>query len=335
MSETIWTELAEAAATGGPSSGVLRRLIHPECPCEMYAAVEKPSLTRMFMVFVGTDHVTPPRLPALRGMSLDYETWHGESRNDTILMLRVRSGVQNDLFASLASDLGNYVAQAQTKDEVVVRLLARLSSWERFLQRRGEEGLLSDVRRGMFGELWVLDRLIGDCSAANRDSLVQGWVGPTGAPQDFILDHCRIEVKTTTTKQEQRLRISSERQLDWTVGPRLFLVHISLAEGPSEGTSLPGLVSLVRKALMGRAGADIFETALLQAGYADRDQDLYSQPMYAVREYHVFEVREEFPCIIERSVPKGVGELSYSIGVGSCMPFDVPWAALITDAEEA
>jgi hypothetical protein len=335
MSETIWSDLVEAAASGGPSSGMLRRLIHPECPCEMYAAVQKPSLTRVFMVFVGAGNVTLPRLPDLRGMSLSYETWRAEHQDETVLTLKVRSGAQNDLFASLASDLGDYVARAQTRNEVVARLLARLNAWGRFLQERGEGGLLAEARRGLFGELWVLKRLIGDCSVTDIDSLVRGWVGPTGAPQDFVFDHCRIEVKATTMKQEQRLHINSERQLDWTAGPRLFLVHVSLAEGPSEGTSIPGLVFLVREALVGRAGADSFENALLQVGYVDGDQHLYSQLLYSVREDNAFEVQDGFPCIVERSVPKGVGELSYSVGVGSCAPFGVAWTEVVARVEGA
>lgn len=335
MSGTIWNELAESAAGNGPERGILRRLIHPDCVCEMYAVVEKPSLNRMFMIFVGERHEIRTRLPALRGLSLDYETWHAEGSDRTVLVLRVRNEAQNDLFVTLATDLGDYVAGARTEDEVTTRLLARLSSWERFLQRRGDEGLSPDACRGLFGELWVLQRLIQGCNTANTDSLIQGWVGPTEAPQDFLLERCRIEVKTTAAKQEQRMRISSERQLDWTIGPRLFLAQVSVAEAPSEGISLPGIVALIRDALSGREGADVFETALLRAGYSDQDQRLYSQPAYTARECNVFEVREGFPCIVERSVPPGVGELTYSVGVGSCTPFAVPWTAIVDCIEEA
>jgi hypothetical protein len=80
-------------------------------------------------------------------------------------------------------------------------------------------------------------------------SAVAGWKGPQGAHQDFQYPGAWIEVKTTLAKQPQTVRITSERQLDDTNGPALFL-HVLVLETHEGGTAtLPALVGQVRTAL--------------------------------------------------------------------------------------
>lgn len=70
-----------------------------------------------------------------------------------------------------------------------------------------------------------------------------------------------VEVKTTTAKQPQSVRITSERQLDQAGIPWLFLHVVVLDEREVEGVhdsvgeSLPGIVAALRKQLQATAAA--------------------------------------------------------------------------------
>lgn len=322
MNQTIWSDLEVRASEGGPSAGLVRLLVHPEAPCEMYAAVEKPSMDRVFMVLFHSDGVPSARLPELRGMRVDYDRWTAGASVCTALVLRVRNGLQNDLFATIAEDLADFGAVATSEQMAIERIVERLLTWQRFLLKRADTGLSPEACRGLFGELWILNLLL-QSDALDQNSAVVSWLGPTGAPQDFALRSCAIEVKTTATKQEQRLKISSEKQLDWALTPRLFLAHLSVDEALTGGVSLKGIVGDIRQRLGGNPGSTLFETRLLEAGYSDEDEERYEQLQFLVPNTRTYEVREGFPCITAKSVPMGVGDLTYSIGVGSCQEFAV------------
>lgn len=328
MNQTIWSELEVRASEGGPSAGLVRLLVHPEAPCEMYAAVEKPSMDRVFMVLFHPDGVPAARLPELRGMRVDYERWAAGASVCTALVLRVRNGLQNDLFAIIAEDLADFGAVAPSEQVAIERVVERLLTWQRFLLKRADTGLSPEACRGLFGELWILNWLL-QSDVPGQKTAVASWLGPTAAPRDFAFKSCAIEVKTTAMKQEQRLKISSEKQLDWTLTPRLFLAHVSVAEAPTGGASLKDIVGNIRQRLGGNPGSTLFETRLLEAGYSDEDEERYEQPQFLVARTSAYEVCEGFPCITARSVPVGVGDLIYSVGVGSCQAFAVTLSTVL------
>ncbi|HWQ21298.1 MAG TPA: PD-(D/E)XK motif protein [Clostridia bacterium] len=328
MNQTIWSELELKASRGGPSTGLARMLVHPEAPCEMYVAIEKPSMDRVFMVLLGSDEAISSRLPDLRGIRVDYECWTADACERRALVLRARNGSQNDLFATIAEDLADFAAVAPSEQVAVERIAERLQTWQRFLLKRTDTGLSPEACRGLFGELRILDWLLDSHTLGPRVA-VESWLGPTGAPQDLAVGRCAIEVKTTAAKQEQRLRISSEKQLDWALVPHLFLAHVSVVEAIDEGISLDEMVEKVRQRLGDNPGRSLFETRLLEAGYSDEDRERYEQPHFVVSNTLMYEVREGFPCITAKSVPAGVGDLTYSIGVGSCQAFVVAPGAVL------
>lgn len=335
MTDAIWDELEVEARRGGPPRGIVQRMVHPEAKCSMYAAVEKPSLDRLFLVHVDSpDTALLPELPSLKGLALRYLTWLQQEQTSIMLELRARNREYAHLFAVIADDLAECAAQAGSRDEAVGALLGRLTRWQRFLERAGSEWLSLEERRGLFGEITVL-RGILDSRSVPESTAVGGWHGPMSANHDFEYAGCSIEVKTSCTKQEQRMHISSERQLDWSQARRLLLVHVSVAEDTEEGMSLPSLVEAVRSHLSGPEISDRFDDLLLQAGYLQQDEGAYSRPRYLVRECQVFDVKEGFPSILESDLRKGVGGVTYSIGIGSCGAFSVSFETLISSVGEA
>lgn len=205
--------------------------------------------------------------------------------------------------------------------------LGQLRRWQRFLASKAE-GLTPAEQRGLWGELHLLQSLL--LPALGPEGAVAGWKGPEGAHQDFQYANAWVEVKTTLAKQPQSVRITSERQLDDTRGPALFL-HVLALESQSAGAdTLPARVASLRAALAPTPAArEVFEDALLAAGYRDLDAPRYAAPGYAVRRADTFRVAPEFPRIIEGPLPVGVGDVSYALDLAACAPFATTADALV------
>lgn len=232
-----------------------------------------------------------------------------------------------DVFDALSVDLARRVEDAADSASAVLALLGQIARWQRFLAS-AREGLEPAAQRGLWGELHCLhNRLLPALGGA----AVVGWKGPTGAHQDFQFPSAWIEVKTTLSKQPQTVRITSERQLDETFAPALFL-HVLMLETQEGGqATLPALVAQVRSALGAWPTArEPFEEALLAVGYLDRHAPRYAGVGYAVRQADDFRVGPEFPRIIEADLPVGVGDASYQLSLAACAGFTTPPATLTT-----
>lgn len=243
----------------------------------------------------------------------------------TYLGVALREPRFADVFAALAEDLARRIEAAAADGSSPVKLfLGQLRRWQRFLAC-AREGLEPAAQRGLWGELHFLKNhllpLLGGAAVA-------GWKGPEGAHQDFQFVGAWIEVKTTLAKQPQNVRIASERQLDDTRAPALFLHVLSLEAHEGGSSTLPAAVTDLRGALVGwPAAREVFEESLLAAGYLDQHAPRYESTGYAVRGAHSFRVRGNFPRIVEASLAGGVGEVSYSLNLAACA------AHLVTDAE--
>lgn len=143
-----------------------------------------------------------------------------------------------------------------------------LGKWELFLSRQRPSLLSMEARRGLFGELTVLNHLIS--SGVSEEDAVAAWLGPSGDPKDFILVDKAIEVKTT--KMEERVvEIHGLGQLeDVTVGP-LFL-WVLLVEDGGSGPSLKKMVDDLYTGLPAPI-AQQFLDKVHEAGYSAGDEE--------------------------------------------------------------
>ena len=137
-------------------------------------------------------------------------------------------------------------------------------------------------------------------------------------------------MKTTTAKQPQAVRITSERQLGDAPWPALFL-HVLVLEVCEGGpATLPAMVESLRAALAADAGArEQFEDMLIASGYFDAHAPRYSGRGYAVRAAHWFRVRGKFPRIVEEGLPAGVGDTHYALSLAACEPFAIELAQAV------
>ena len=132
-----------------------------------------------------------------------------------------------------------------------------------------------------------------------------------------------------------RVDVNSERQLDESTVPLLFVVHLSLSLSLTDGETLPDIVGSLRKSLEDNTNALMFfNDRLLESGYLDQHGDNYSHRTYTLRELNVYKVKGEFPRITEKDIRNGVGDVHYTVSVAECRHFRVPLDDLVTLLKE-
>ncbi len=315
----IWQSLEAAAKQ---ADGYVRRRVKPQSVCGLFLAVAKPSNQHMLQIqLTGTSATTINDLPSARG--LDVAVIRSEmGQNGFVLQLALRERRFDSVFDALIQDVIEVVADARSESAAVAAFFSRLRHWQKFLEQAGPDGLSREAQQGLYGELWFLrERLI---PLVGLYPALQAWAGPGGAHQDFLLQSCAIEVKTSGAKEPQQLIIQSERQLDDTGLAALFLLHLSIDARENAGESLTTMIDSIRPRLQADVAAlELFEDRLLEAGFLQFQASQYERTGYNIRHAFLYLVRDSFPRIIGADLKPGVGAVRYSISAAECRHFAV------------
>ncbi len=340
MSETdiwgIWKGLEEEVKAGGTDSlqsGLVRRLVADTPAAQVHFAITVPDKLNVIMIAMPESwNEDLGRLPRWTGMRPAIIHGVEKPRSRRFLLLRQEQGSPTEVFRAVASDLYQALARS-TAEHVEKALIDRLDRWKSFFALVGPAGLSHGAQVGLFGELWLLmEHLI---PVLGPSLAVAGWTGPKHANHDFQYGRHCLEVKSSTAKQHHQFQVTSERQLETTGLDSLVVVYISFAELETEATTLPAMIHSIREKL----GADSeprksFEEKLIEAGYIDAQSGLY-RTGYSHRTTRMFDVSETFPRLLEKDLPQGVGDLSYSVMLSACEPFKIPaadvWRGLLEE----
>lgn len=323
--DNIWRELEQAAVSD--VEGTRRRRVEPDAACDLYLAVSKPANRRLLIMPVGgipADLIGD--LPAARGVEVSVVDDPARGPSLQLALLDDRFA---GIYTTLVTDLVAVVAAQPSLEGAVVAFIERLERWQRLLQRAPTDLLTRAAQQGLYGELWFMRERLLVGTMTGRVALT-AWTGPSGAPQDYHLGACAIEVKTTGTDEPQRMMINGARQLGTLDDTPLILFHVSVdAREGGNGESLASMVASIRRALTADPAAqDLLDDRLLDVGYLNAHEAAYEKVRYTVRETHAFRVAEAFPRLVETDLPPGVGHVHYAIDVSACMPFVVTRDAL-------
>jgi hypothetical protein len=268
----------------------------------------------------------PPDLeyPSSRGFALFPEIVRPGPNGRIRLCLLLSAGVYRDVFEVLCQDVADTVTRASSEASALQSFIVRLRVWQGFMRSFGPEGLGPEAQAGLFSELRFLrDNVLGQMLALEA---VGSWRGPKGSVHDFQMPGCSVEIKSTVVLPVPSINISSLSQLDETRVNKLILCHMTLdAEGGSGGATLPETVKDIRSILGSEDESAVlrFNDCLLEAGYLDIHEGLYSDRRYILRELHYFEVAGNFPRIRACEVRKGVASGYYCIEFSACRPFEI------------
>ncbi|PCR97674.1 hypothetical protein CP336_03635 [Pseudomonas fluorescens] len=336
MFKDLWTDL-EASASHQIELGTVKRLVGLDSMCPMFIGVKAPALLRTFVLEVPRDNVPlPDIIPVSRGLHFTVQITGDEIHPDHASLILSSSAVgYNEIFASITEHIYKKLHILTKRKEVIAGFLTLVRLWQVFFEKQRDDGLSEEAQRGLYGELQFLKVHILS-SAASPEKAVLAWTGPRGRQHDFQFGGAAVEVKTSVSKQHQKLQIASEQQLDETTVTKLYLYYLSVALIEGGADTLPALVDEIRVSLSDHSGALIeFDNLLIEAGYVESHRAKYNPTGYSIRESAVFLVESEFPRIRESDIRSGVGDVKYSVSVAQCRNYEVPFSELSVKIGEA
>jgi hypothetical protein len=226
-----------------------------------------------------------------------------------------------ELFAAMVRDVVGALdesAAAGFEEAKLLRVLVgRVVAWKQFMSR-GANPLSLEAELGLIGELNFMIALLE--SGVSAGEVLQGWVGPDDAPQDFLLGDGAVEVKATMSTSGFPVKITSLEQLDDSVASPLFLAAERFSR-EGGGHTLPEFVAKTELLLGVEAGAVSFlRERLMVAGYFEDHSSHYTRK-FESKERRVFAISEGFPRLTPGTVPVGVMRALYEIDLDHSRDF--------------
>jgi hypothetical protein len=315
----IWAELDRQVEFESEPAMVLRLLVSSP-DGELHLGVSTPGHLRHLLVRMpDTWDEDISRMPRWRGARI--LTRRGGERPTSHRFLVIEQGDASpmDVFEVLVGDVCQAVSQRAPGVSLEGVVTDRLARWKAFFDEGRFAGLGPEAQQGLFGELWFLREVVAKC--AGLPASVRAWTGGSRTTHDFQFPNHAFEIKTSTAKQHVKVYIASERQLDTTGLETLHLVVLGFNVIQGGGETLPELVTSIRSRFApGEPASGVFEDKLLEAGYIAVHVGHYVTG-YVFRSERTYAVGEGFPRLLERDLPPGTGDLSYSIVLSSCEPF--------------
>lgn len=158
---------------------------------------------------------------------------------------------------------------------------------------RGLGRLTDQEEVGLFGELYVLDRLISDLGEIDA---VACWRGAVSEEHDFGFADDDVEVKTTIT-EARRHWIATVTQMEPTQSRALWVLSLQLTTAGLGGITLPELIARIRHKLVDGAVRHRFESLLSEVRWRDDQSVLYARRFRFRTKPAAFHVNASFPAV--------------------------------------
>ncbi len=308
MIEQIWEEFENNQTT---KVGIAFRSYSPEFPIDCFVAMQFPVKSRCIAFRISLQTIDLSPFNALQDINAELIEDH-VNEGKSLLVLGLSDTSLSSIFAVLCEDLFQSVAEIESEVVLLQTLQNRFLKWKELFLLAKTTGLSPEKQIGLFGELYLLKTLI--VTTQNPEFCLDIWVGPDGGIRDFENNNIAIEVKTSQSHNHQKIRISSERQLDSSLLDNLFLFHLSLEKRNGDEYSLNSIIQELYE-LLGEEFLlhNVFKRKLTNVGYFEHQRDHYQKISYLVRDENFYLVKDKFPRIEEHDLLKGVGDVKYSI----------------------
>jgi hypothetical protein len=316
---TIWNELKR---NNDFESGYVRLRIEPKANCDIFVALKKPGNAHCLLMEVNQKSV--PRgvhYPQSSCFEVFANTVSSRSINKVRLTLILKDTQYSDVFDALILDQVKHISSKENQREATREFVSRLAKWQSFFQNF-PEGLSIEAQKGLYGELWFLRNVL--IPKLGEYNSIFSWTGPSGTNQDFQIPNYAIEIKTTSGMKNE-VHISNKRQLDNIGLRKLYLGHLSVEARLGGTQSLNDLIDDIKKLLHENCETctSMFEENLMESGFLDVHRSRYGDMKYTIRETNYYDVKNNFPRIVETNLMHGIGEVHYSIDLASCETYKV------------
>lgn len=315
--DTIWNELENDNSF---RSGILYKRYSSAILPDVYVALKAPEKLRCIATHISSEAIA------------DVQTWNNfrdikveiipddRDANKSWLLILLLNQQHKDVFSVLCEDLINQISSITDEKILIKDLLNRLAKWQTLFEKLGLQGLTPEAQRGLYGELYFLRKFL--TISTSKQYCISSWQVPSNTVQDFHYSNWAVEVKTTHGNNHQKIHISSERQLDDTIVPLIYLFHLSLDVRNNLGETLNQIVEEIETILKSDiAELNSFRLKLFEIGYFEIHKPLYESAGYNIRQESIYKVEGTFPRITENEIRHGVGDLKYSIIVADCLSY--------------
>ena len=203
--------------------------------------------------------------------------------------------------------------------------ITNLKRWQKFLAGKKPRLLSPEEIWGLFAELTFLHTLLD--KHVNQSDVIDAWLGPTGADQDFVFGNVAAEVKALSNSAPPNVRIASENQLE-SSADYFFLVVTRLVQQSESNMahSLNELVNMVGATLAKGPVLDKFQAKLAMAGYIELYH--YNSPSLQVADTRAYRVVGRFPRITPSTLDSGISHVRYQLRTDAIKPFECPFEAI-------
>lgn len=229
----------------------------------------------------------------------------------TFLELCNLGNIDEALFGALLDELLKSIDNGV--GDIVQQIKDLLDKWKYMLSLDSERMLSVNALVGLMGELLLLDYLVNDKKRSDLDN----WVGPLGNRHDFEFAKNSIEVKSTTLKNSDEIKVHGVHQLEAYPGKCVYILRVKLELDP-HGTSLPSLIDkILESPLVSRE--KLFDK-LLKSGYRNEHLDSYKLLCFQPIEFHLVPVDSNFPQISAKELLKidpadRINQIEYSVNI--------------------
>lgn len=311
--------IEEDITTSGHFSGYYSRRIYACANVAIYVRRHQPSGGKGIAFEVSPEIVKSLKLSqTTKGFSVSTELdINTDGRKICRVSISIGDPAFEELFTELVGHLLDHILGATSEKDAILSLQSQLLLWRKFLDRGANEGLSEKEQIGLYGELSFLKLCIN--SGVPAMDALNAWTGPSAENQDFMFGACAVEVKSSAANDANRIQVSNTRQLDDTGLKSLFLHHYALDRRKSSGETLPQLINILTELIKEQDTAlpVLFDELLIAAGYLHAHHALYSEAGYALRYENTYLVDENFPRILEASLPCGLSDVKFIVDLAS------------------
>jgi len=313
--KNLWDQLSKES-DAQEKSGILKRSIKSKVGLSIgYDTSDNKKL--LLLNIDNPDSIKNSHFPKWEGTSIEKKPL-GENKFAIILKLIDEDCI--NIFNALINDLLERIVNTNNNHEAVTCFADTIYKWYEFFKKFGKKVLSEQKQRGIYGELYFLNTHLKPKHEAIE--ILNCWKGHKLKHHDFSFPNGALEVKTTIRKAHKKVVISSEKQLDNTGFPNLYLYCITLNMDSNNGESLVDLVNNLNDYFRNQPNAStLFKKYLSNAGYLTAHENYYNENKYIFKKEYLFEVNDDFPQI--SNPPEGIGDIKYSLMIGSCLEHQV------------
>ena len=254
-------------------------------------------------------------LPKWKGMEGKDNIVTEKTGTKRVLSFEQLEGYDQAIFVNVMKDVCDNLEFVDKRGGVST-IKYTLQKWSVFFQFEKDYVLSANVQQGLYSELTVLEKMI----KKNGNKALAYWTGYNSESHDFYIGKDAVEIKSSSAKGPEKVKISNEYQLDDSgVMGLLYLLYLSIKKSEVDGEMLPEIVGRIMIQL-DCSQKEMFKEKLLKVGYVYSMPELYTYH-FRVREESCFMVKGNFPRITPKNIHKGIGAVEYVVSLDACRSY--------------